>query len=688
MVDSKHIRNVVMVGHYGSGKTTVAEGLLQAAGITGTWAEPKDGHFDHTEEEADRGGSLYTGIYQGAKGDLHLTVLDTPGAPDFIGEAIGAISAAETAIFVISATEGIGVNTRKMHKAATELGIPMAIVLTKTDADNVSVERTMEEVRKFFGPGAVWVTVPEGEGDGFTGVRDVRDGGDELEALAEAVCSVDEALMDKYLDAGELTPDQLKSQWTAAMISGDLIPIFTVCAPKAVGHTELVNCIFESFPSPADICTMKATKANEPFEITADGPLVARVFNSHLDPFVGRVNYVRVYGGKAKRDMAYYSPAADKADKLGIPQLVLGAKLGDQLEAGPGMIFGMAKCDGIAIGEALVAPELEGLRLQTAKTPRPMVMVALEPATRKDADKLVAGLRRRMKVDHCCDAHRDPGTGELVLSGTTGLHLRTVLELIKKQDKVEAMVKPPKVPYKETLTGKATARYRHKKQSGGSGEFAEVEINIEPADADFVSAGEDVLQYCDALKGMNVDRIYIPSVEKGIRALMKKGILAGFQVINVKVTFTDGKQHDVDSKDRAFQTAAREAFKNGFLGVEPKEWGLPNKVEGNAKPILLEPVVIMEVTTPTSHQGTILGDMSKRRGQVQGQEADGDMVTITVKVPQAEVTTYSSELQSMTAGEGYFTMDFSHYERVPGNVQAQVVARVKAAKAEAAAHHK
>ncbi len=685
MGETQNIRNIVLVGHSGAGKTTVAEGLLHAAGLSGTWAEPKDGHFDYTDEERERSSSLYTGIYQGQIGDVHLTLLDTPGAPDFVGEAVGAISAADTAVFVISANDVVGVSTRKMHQIAQDIEIPMAIVLTKPDVENVSVGRALEEIQTFFGPGAVLVTKPEGEGTGYSGISDVREGADELEHLAEAICSVDEELMDQYLEAGELTPDQMKSKWTEAMLSRDLIPIFTVCGARKEGAAELLQVIVDSFPSPAEVMTVKAQKDGEPVEIQSDGPLVARVFNSHLDPFVGRINYVRVYGGTAKRDMLFLCQSSSRPEKLGIPQLVVGPKLGDNIDAGPGMIFGMAKCDSAKVTEQIVSPELEGLKLVVVKAPKPMVMVALEPATRKDADKLVSALRRRMEVDACIDAHRDEGTGELVLAGCTDLHLRIVLDGIKRNDKVEAITKPPRVPYKETVTGKSMVRYRHKKQSGGSGEFAEVELTIEPADADFIATGEDTLQYKDALKGMNVDRIYIPSVEKGVRGIMSRGILAGFQVINIKVTFTDGKQHDVDSKDRAFQTAAREAFKQGFLGVEPRDWNLPNRVEGNAKPVLLEPVVILEVTTPSSHQGTILGDMSKRRGQVQGQESKGDMVTITVKVPQAEVTSYSSELQSMTAGEGYFTMDFSHYERVPGNVQADVVARTQRAKEAASA---
>ncbi|MCR4318481.1 MAG: elongation factor G [Planctomycetes bacterium] len=678
------IRNVAVVGHSGSGKTTLSEGLAFKSGFTDKWHKKGDSAsiFDYQEDERERGTSLNSAILQGDHAGKFITIIDCPGAPDFYGDTLGAIESVETVIIVVAANQGLGVTTRRVWANCEERNLPRAVVVTKADAANVKLFEMIDTIRKSWGQKVVPITIASGEGEGFSGIEEAVKSGDDAAktALMDSICEADDELMMRYMDGEEISDAELAGGFTKAMVKGTLIPLYVVGESKDIGYEKVLKDICDGFPSPADVPLPKAfDDAGAEMEISVDGPVLGRMFKSTL-AVAGRVSYIRVYSGSFAKDSQFCTKKMNKAEKLPPPQKIIGKDLKDGAVSSAGGIFAVLKLEDVEIGDTLSAPK-PARYLAPIPFAKPMVMLAVEPLARKDADKINEGLRKLSQTDPTFRAQRDETTGDLVVYGTTNQHLLVMLDRLKKRFKVECTTKKPRIPYRETITSKANVRYRHKKQSGGSGEFGEIELNLYPADKEFIDEGEDDLQFVSSIVGTCIDRNYVPSVEKGVRDQMTRGVIAGYPVINVKVELVDGKQHPVDSKDAAFQKAGKMAFKWGCRGQKgvPTSWNEPNRVVGDPKPTLLEPIVSLEVNVPVANMGDILSDVNRKRGQVLGQDMDAGYATIKAKAPLAEVLDYANDLQKITAGEGSFTMEFLQYDQVPPNIAEPLI---KAARAE------
>jgi len=677
MADLKpgNIRNIVLAGHPHGGKTSLAEALLFKAGVTKRLGSVPDktSILDFHEEEREKQTSHDSALCYLTHGDYHVNIIDAPGMAAFCGPAISALGACETAVIVISAANGIQVNTRKMFHRAKEYGIGMWVVINHIDAPNVDLAEVVGAVQETFGGQCVPLNLPHGSGksvvDCFkneSGDADFSTVADAHTTLLETIVSADEVLMEKYL-GGELSDDEALAAASKAVADGELVPILFTDALHDVGIAEFLDALVAFCPSPVDGKQRTLVSDEKETVLAADvnGPFVGQVFKISTDA-KSHIKYldVRVFSGKLTTDMQLKSEKEHKGVRPGQITKSLGTEHHDIESGVAGDIITLAKLD-FAIGEVLY--DKEGGTIAQPKLPVPMFALALESKSHGDEDKINATLKRYAEEDPCFSLdHSD--SGEMVVHGVGELQIKTYLNRMAAHQKLEVTTKPPRIPYRETITGSAmNIEYTHKKQSGGSGQFGRVFINVLPAER-----GEGY-EFIDKIFGGSIDQAYRPSVDKGVRAQMAAGVLAGYPVVDVKVELIDGKTHPVDSKDIAFQIAGRGAFREGFM---------------KAKPVLLEPIVDIEVTVPSENVGDIQGDLASRRGRPQGQEVlPGNFTVIRAIVPLAEVADYNSRLSSITGGQGSYTMELSHYENVPGNVQQQIIDQHKReVEADAAAH--
>lgn len=655
------IRNIALVGHSGCGKTSLAEALMHKTGVTNRLGSVTDktSILDASEDEKERGSSIETALGYATYEGHHINIIDTPGTRAFCGPAMASLAAVETAVVVVSAASGIQVNTRKMFERAKENGLGVWFVINHIDAANVDLPALVTAIQETFGQDCVPLNLPTNGGKGVidclsnsSGSADFGDVGETHTALIEAVVGADDELMEKYL-AGEFSADEAKLAAATAVARGAFIPILFTDALHDVGIKEFLDAVVTYCPSPATGKKRKAKQGEEEVELqpNMDDPFFGQVFKISTDP-KSNIKYIhiRVFSGTLRSDMTLKSPEQPKGVRPGHVLRMLGPNHTD-MEAGvAGDLIALAKLD-FNVGETLYveqAGELPALNL-----PEPMFSLALESKSRGDEDKIGGALKRLSEEDPCFISERGTG-GELLVRGMGEVQLRTYLARMARQYKLEVETKAPKIPYRETIMARAdSVEYTHKKQSGGSGEFGRVVINLVPAER-----GEGY-EFVDKIFGGSIDQQYRPSVDKGVRSAMEKGALAGCPVVDLKVELIDGKTHPVDSKDSAFQKAGRGAFREAFM---------------KAKPVLLEPIVNVEVTVPADNVGDITGDLASRRGRPQGQDMlPGNMAAIRAVVPLAELSDYSSRLSSITGGQGSYSMEFSHYENVPGNVQKQIV---------------
>ena len=665
VVELDRYRNIALVGHGGCGKTSLAEALMFKSGVTnrlGSVSE-KTSLLDSTEEEREKQSSLDSAVCYVTHNGLHVNIVDTPGTGAFCGFSIAALGAVECAVLVVSAASGIQVNTRKMYARARDYGLGLWIVINHIDAPNVDLPELVGKIQESFGSQCVPLTLPTGGGkdvvDCFTsesGDADFSSVADVHTALIEAVVGADDELMEKYL-SGELSTEEAKGCAAKAVADGELVPILFTNSHDDVGIGSLLD-MFESFcPSPltGKRRTLTTEEGETEIEPSQAGPFMAQVFKIVTDA-KSNIKYlsIRVHTGKLTSDMSLKSLDMPKGTRPGQIMRPLGGDHQD-LDAGlAGDIICLAKLD-FKIGDTIYSDQ--GGKIAMPVFPKPMFALALESKSRGDEDKIGAALKRFAEEDACFLSERGAG-GELVVRGMGEMQLRTYLSRMAKHYKLEVDTRPPKIPYRETITASVTdLEYTHKKQTGGAGQFGRVIINMLPAER-----GEGY-EFIDKIFGGAIDQAFRPSVDKGIRAQMADGVIAGYPVVDIKVELIDGKTHPVDSKDIAFQIAGRGAFKAGFL---------------KAKPVLLEPIVNVEVTVPADKVGDIQGDLASRRGRPQGQDMlPGGMSVIKASVPLAELSDYSSRLSSITGGQGSYSMEFSHYEGVPGNVQQQIVDAAK-----------
>ena len=693
------LRNVVLVGHGNAGKTALADLMLFKAGEVPKAGSTDDetSALDVEDEERSRRHSITSHLCHFQHNQTRVNLIDAPGMPDFTGYLIGSLRAAETAVVTINPHAGIEANTRRSFQYAGSGGLARFVVINKCDEDHIDLPQLMNSIREEFGPACVLMNVPVGVGSNMTGVVDtvrvpddvpdgaVIDPAELNQMVVEAAVEANDELMTKYFEEGEISPDETDKAIRQAITAGTLIPVYCTAVKKDIGVTELMNALETYAPSPEQIKRHGTTAGGEEIEIepNVDGPLVGQVVKTRIDPYISKVSYVRLYSGTLRKDARVH--VVGESGTVRISQLLdfQGAKLDPIEEAGAGNIVAVTKVDELQT-ENTIGDGSEEIRMPAIAFPRPMVGLAVEPKSQADQSKISLALHRVEEEDPSFRVHRDEQTHEMVMEGMSELHLKLIEKRLFDRDNVEVITHEPKVPYRETVTSKAEGSYRHKKQSGGSGQFAEVHMRlyafpdgIEPSEyftkERFPHLREyhldEDLNFCflDTISGGSVPNQFIPAVEKGIREQMQRGVLAGYQVQNVIAELFFGKDHAVDSNETAFKTAGAACFRELFQ---------------KAGPAVLEPIVTLEITVPNDRIGDITSDLNPRRGQVEGfEELPGGFTIIRAKAPLANVMTYARTISSITSGQGSFMMDFNSYEFVPPNQQATIVAASKAAAA-------
>jgi elongation factor G len=667
--ETSSIRSIALVGHGAAGKTTLAEALLVAAGALGAAGSVERGStvsdFDPLEKTWQH--SLRASLLHLEADGTRIHLIDTPGYPDFIGQAIGALDAVETAAVVVSATAGVEMITSRMMEWCAARKLCRLVVINKIDADNVDAEAALAAVQAAFGKECLPVNLPADGGrrvvDCFFnpgGDSDFSSVADAHQALVDQVIEVDEALMAQYLEQGEeIAPGELHAPFEKALREGHLVPVCFVSARTGAGVRELLDVMVKLAPNP--------TEGNPPQFIKGAGDaavefrsvpdpqqhVLAHVFKVVIDPYVGKLGVFRVHQGTVTRDTQLFVGDGRKPFKVAHLLLMQGAKTTEVDAVVPGDIAAVAKVDEIEFDCVLHDSHDEDMiRMQPLEFPVPMHGVAIEPKRRGDEQRLSDVMHKMMAEDPTLSVEHDAQLNETVLRGLGDLHLRSTLERMASQFKLEVETRPPRIPYRETITAKAEGHHRHKKQTGGAGQFGEVYLRIEPLPR---GAG---FEFKDAVKGGTIPTQYIPAVQKGIEQVLASGPLAGFPLQDVRVIVYDGKHHPVDSKEVAFVSAGKKAFLDAI---------------DKAHPIVLEPVVHVEVMCPGEHVGDIAGDLSGRRGQVTGTRTlQAGSLAVEGQVPLSELDGYAARLKAMTAGHGAWSMALSHYDPAPPNLQAQL----------------
>ncbi len=687
--EPSHIRNIGTFGHGGEGKTSLAEAILFDTGENSRLGRVDDGSsiMDFEPEEINRKISISASLshFEWDKHQFHI--IDTPGYANFIAEAKASMRVVDGAIIVVGGNSGVKVQTETVWGYANEFGVPRILYVSKMDMERADFFKVVEEVKKISpSQPAIPVQLPIGGEGNFKGVVDLiqrkaylyrEDGSGQFELkevppdmkeevdrlrekLVEAVVEVDDQLMEKYLESGEISTEEIIQCLRRGTMERRLVPALCGSSIRNIGIHPLLNLMISCFPSPLERGPVqgKNVKTGEPEirEPKEDGPFSAFVFKTIADPFAGKLNLFRVYSGGINADSVVYNSKKDVKERIAQIFLLEGKKQKPVGFASVGDIVAVAKLKETTTGDTF-SDEKRSIFFEETKLPLPMITYALTPKSKGDEDKITASLARIHEEDPTMTMGRDEQTGEVLLSGVGQTHVEVIVEKLKRKFGVEVTLSIPKVPYKETIRGSKTGViYRHKKQTGGRGQFAEVHFDISalPRGAGF--------EFENALSGMNVPRNFVPAVEKGIAEAMQSGVLAGYPVVDVKVRFYDGKSHEVDSSEMAFKIAAIMAFKKGVQ---------------EANPVLLEPIMKVEVTVPEENIGDVIGDLNSRRGRVLGVEGRGNYQVIQANVPMAEMLKYAPDLNSKTGGRGTFTMEFSHYEEVPAQFSEKVIAQAK-----------
>jgi len=668
VADTGDIRNIILLGHGGSGKTSLAEAILHKTGATNRLGsvDDKTSISDYYDEEKEHQHSIQSASVHTEYAGKLINIIDTPGYPDFAGPAIKAIPAAETAAIVISAAAGIETNTRKMFELATKADLPRIIVINKMDAENVVFPELIKNIQETFGSQCRCANLPSADRasvidciENESGDSPVMDVAQAHTELIESVIEADDKLMESYLGGETIPAEKIASVFVEALKAGTIIPVVFTNARKEIGIQELLDIVTKCTPSPLQAKPAKLKDGENVTELSADpsGPLAGVVFRIAFDPRSNlKYSTIRIFSGSLRSDTSLVRNDERKSIR---PGHILKSQGGETnpIDVGiAGDIVTLAKVDELKVGDFVHDGKAAG-KIDLPAVPEPMFSLALEPAARGDEQKISSALEKLCEEDPCFKVTRDQQTKELVASGLGDLHLRVTLEKLHNRFKLSIITKEPKIPYRETITGKAEGHYRHKKQTGGAGQFGEVYLRVEPAERN----SDPPLDYRWDIYGGTIPGQFEPAILKGINEVMQNGFIAGFPMQDVVVSIYDGKHHPVDSKEVAFRAAGKGAF------IDALE---------KAKPVLLEPIVDMEVTIPAENVGDITGDLASKRGRVQGQDVlAGNFIVIKAQVPLSEVTQYNSQLKSVTGGRGSYSMTLSHYELVPPNVQQQIIAQ-------------
>ncbi len=678
------LRNFALVGHQGAGKTILAEAILACAGVINRMGSIEAGSTvsDYHASEKERGISVHASLLHGEWLGTQFNIIDTPGYLDFISEGLGALRVGDFAAVVVNAANGAELGTDQVWDYATEYGIPKMIVVNGCDRENVNFEEALEDLREHFGAKVFPMTIPINPGPGFDCLLDVMrseqieydlDGSGRFtespadgplkervhalhRELIEFVAEADDSLLETFFEQGSLTEDQLRKGVHAAIQAQSFIPVFATSAVTNVGVARLMDFIAKYGSSPIDRREVSAIdEAGQVGSVLlTDQAPSCYIWKTISEPHVGELSFCRMYSGEITPGLELFNPDRDVTVKIGQIFRLQGHNRERVERIGPGDLGVMAKLQDTHTGNTLTSLERK-VRLPAVKYPKPNIHGALVVSHKGDEDKLAEGLATLHEEDPTFLFENNQETRELVLSGQGELHLEIIKGRLKRRFNVEIELKEPRIPFRETIRTRAESKYRHKKQSGGAGQFAEVWMRIAPGERD---SGID---FKESLVGQNVDRVFVPSVEKGVQAACHEGILAGYHITDIKIDFYDGKTHPVDSKDIAFQIAGKEAFREAFRA---------------AKPCLLEPVILLEIKVPESFLGDVMGDISSRRGRIQGVDTDGKFQIVQAQVPQMELYRYGTTLRSLTGGRGLHTETLSHYEYLPYELEAKVMAAI------------
>ncbi|HEY64937.1 MAG TPA: elongation factor G [Caldilineae bacterium] len=678
----EQLRNVALLGHGSSGKTSLSEALIYDSGGVSRMGRVENGSTvsDWDPEEQRRGFSVNTSIipceWQGHK----INILDTPGYMDFIGEVIGAVRVADAAIIVLDAVSGVEVGTEAVWAHADERKLPRFAFINKMDRENASFDGVLAQLREAFSGNFVPLQLPIGAEASFRGVVDLVEKkayiGPEGEAteipaemaeaveearvqLIEAAAESDDELIMKYLEGEELTPDEIRRGLSVGVRDGSVIPVLCGSATQNLGVHALLKAIIDFLPSPLEAPKEVATVpgSEEEVELSPDpnGPLAVLAFKTVADPYVGKLTYFRVVSGTLRSDSRVFNPRVGQEERIGQLFMVRGKEQTGVEEVIAGDLGAVAKLTHTLTGDTL-CDQGTPLVLKGMTYPHPLYEVAVSPKTKADSAKMGTALTRLCEEDPTLQWRQEKATRETILAGLGEAHIDVAVRRLESKFGVGVETSIPKVPYRETISRVASAQYRHKKQTGGAGQFAEVHLRVEPLER---GAG---FEYVNEVFGGAISSAFIPSIEKGIRQVMEQGVIAGYPVVDIKAAVYDGKEHPVDSKDIAFQIAGREVFK---LAVQ------------QAGPILLEPIMNVTITVPEQYMGDVLSDLNTKRARVQGMEQVRGKSIIRAQVPLAEMQRYATDLRSLTQGRGIYTMEFSHYEPVPSHIAERIIAEAK-----------
>ena len=675
---SEQLRNVVLLGHSGAGKTMLGEAMLFASGVTSRLGRVEDGNTvsDYDAEEHARTYSISLSVLPVEWAGQRLNIIDTPGYADFIGEVVSGLAAADSALITVDASSGIEAGAELAWDQAEARGLPRFIAVTRMDREHANFEQVLDEVRDRFGVKVVPLAIPIGSADSFEGIvhlasGDARMGADATagpapddladaieaarEQLIESIAETDDELLELYLEGEDLPPERVAAVLAAAVAAGDVVPVLPVCAVSGVGVRTLLNELARLLPSPLG---REHELADGSCTTDPSGPLVVHVFKTAADPFVGRLTFMKVLSGVLTPDANPYNPARRTNERLGHLFIQRGKEQIETPQLAAGDIGVAAKLAETMTGDTLLGSDAQSERVPALPFPEATFRSALHPKTKADVDKLSSALQRLVEQDPTLAVVRDANTSETVMSTIGDAQANITAARLEKNYGVEVDVTIPVVPYRETVTTKAKAEYRHKKQTGGHGQYGHVVIEVDAAER---GAG---FTFEQKVVGGNVPRQFIPAVEKGLMETLPDGPLAHAPIVDVRVTLLDGSSHSVDSSEMAFKLAAAQALKQGFL---------------DAGPILLEPIVRLVVRVPGDRVGDVMSDLNGRRGQVHGVDTEGDYSVIQGEAPLAEIQRYGPDLRSMTNGRGTFTVAVDRYAEVPVHVQEQVLKQLQAA---------
>ena len=674
----QNLRNVALLSHSGAGKTSLSEAVLFHLKATTRMGRVEDGNTvsDYEPEEIKRSSSIQSTLIACTRGDQKINFLDTPGYDDFRGEVAGALRVVEATAILVAAQSGVDVGTERSWDMAVAAGLPRMFVVNKMDRENTDFSKCVADIQATFGKQCVPFQLTVGDAENFKGVVSVIDPPDDVppevadqleaarERLIEAAAESDDVLADKYLEGEELTQSEIENSVRSAIWAGELVPILATSATKGLGVGEFLDMVSRFLPSPIDGVKPELVDAvkKEPveLEVAPDGPLAAFVFKTSADPFVGKLSIFRVYQGTIKSNSEVWNPVREESERIGQLYLPKGKSQENVTEVIAGDIGAIGKLSSTVTGDTLCTRDRPVL-FNAIHFPVGYYSVAVSPAAKADLDKMSTALARIIEEDPSLHMSRVADTQQTLMTGLGEAQIEVAMDKIRRKFGADLKVQLPKVAYKETITQVTESEYRHKKQSGGHGQYGHVLLRLEPLDR---TLG---FEFASKVVGGRVPKEYIPSVEKGVVKAMAEGVLAGYPVVDMKAVIFDGSYHDVDSSGMSFEIAGNQALRQGIA---------------QASPILLEPIMKLAVTVPDTYTGEVMSDLNGKRGRILGMNPHDNATTIEAEVPQIELQRYAQDLRSLTQGRGEYQLEFDHYEPVPNNLEQRVIDDAKRAREE------